>query len=196
MESLGALLLEAMIGAAASLSGGAGAAAGRRLLARHRRQAPALGQGRRAPSRPGLRSGGAVRAGSPAQRLRQHRRDRSRPGAAGPGSARAARLRQAAVEELVLSARPNLGRLLDLYRREVRFAALLRQEDPQPWSTIEPALRLFLGQLLPKALAEQEVAPPGPARSGPGPDARRGAGGRARRAGERRDAAPDRGAAA
>ncbi len=69
-------------------------------------------------------------------------------------------LRQLAVEELVLSARPNLGRLLDHYRRDLRFAALLRGVELPPWTDLEPALRLFLGALLPQALARQKALRP------------------------------------
>jgi|GEM_PF-864893 len=68
--------------------------------------------------------------------------------------------RQIAVEELVLSAQPNIGRMLDHYRRDLRFAALLRGEKPPPWTDLEPALRLFLGSLLPEALAEQPALRP------------------------------------
>ncbi|HEX9370548.1 MAG TPA: SUMF1/EgtB/PvdO family nonheme iron enzyme [Roseiflexaceae bacterium] len=68
--------------------------------------------------------------------------------------------RQIAVEELVLSVRPNIGRLLDHYRRGLRFAAVLRGEEPPPWTEIELYLRLFLGALLPQTLAEQPALRP------------------------------------
>lgn len=64
-------------------------------------------------------------------------------------------LRRVAVEELLLSARPNLGRLLDHYRRELRFTALLRGVELPPWHEAEPALRQFFAELLPRAMAEQ-----------------------------------------
>ncbi|MBK9713417.1 MAG: NACHT domain-containing protein [Kouleothrix sp.] len=68
--------------------------------------------------------------------------------------------RQIAVEELVLSAQPNLGRLLDHYRHEVRFLSLLCKQDLPPWQEIEPGLRLFFGDLLPRAIADQPMLRP------------------------------------
>jgi formylglycine-generating enzyme required for sulfatase activity/energy-coupling factor transporter ATP-binding protein EcfA2 len=58
--------------------------------------------------------------------------------------------RQAAAEELLLSSQPNIGRLLDYYRREMRWH--LPTDAPPPWTEIEPPLRLFLHTLLPRAL--------------------------------------------
>ena len=70
--------------------------------------------------------------------------------------AEARRFQQIALEELLFSARPNLGRLLDYYRRELRFAALLRREVAPAWPEIEPALRDFLS-LLRQAIAKQDA---------------------------------------
>ncbi len=70
------------------------------------------------------------------------------------------RVRQIAIEELLLSATPNMGRLLDVYRRNLRFLALLRQEAPPAWMEIEPSLLLFLASLLPRALANQPTLRP------------------------------------
>ena len=71
--------------------------------------------------------------------------------------AEARRFQQIALEELLFSARPNLGRLLDYYRRELRFAALLRREVAPAWPEIEPALRDFLS-LLRQAIANLGAA--------------------------------------
>ena len=67
---------------------------------------------------------------------------------------------QAAVEELLLSATPDLGRLLDLYRREVRFTAELRQQSLPDWEAIRPVLTAFLGQALPEALRKEPALRP------------------------------------
>lgn len=61
--------------------------------------------------------------------------------------------RQAAIEELILSNQPNLGRLIDHYRREVRWLLPPQEANPLRWTTIEPVLRLFLQSLLPQELA-------------------------------------------
>jgi formylglycine-generating enzyme required for sulfatase activity len=85
------------------------------------------------------------------------------------------RFRQLAVEELLLGSTsaapavaamlaaptapkeaslPDMGRLLDNYRRVVRWEGSPRAETLPPWSTIEPPLRLFFQTLFPEALAE------------------------------------------
>jgi len=69
-------------------------------------------------------------------------------------------LREAALDALLLRARPDLGRLLDLYRRELRFRALLRREELPPWEQIETPLTVLLGVLLPRAMAEQAALRP------------------------------------
>ncbi len=69
-------------------------------------------------------------------------------------------LREAALAELLLRAQPDLGRLLDLYRRELRFGALLRGQDAPPWEEIAAPLQLFLAVLLPQAMAEQPALRP------------------------------------
>ncbi|MEI8167836.1 MAG: NACHT domain-containing protein, partial [Chloroflexales bacterium] len=67
---------------------------------------------------------------------------------------------QAAVEELLLSATPDLGRLLDLYRRELRFTAALRNQPLPDWEAIRPVLIVFLSKALPEAMQqEQELRP-------------------------------------
>ncbi len=63
--------------------------------------------------------------------------------------------RQIAIEELVLSAHANTGRLLDWYRRQVRITVQCYATPLPSWSTLAPAISLFLGSLLPQALAEQ-----------------------------------------
>jgi formylglycine-generating enzyme required for sulfatase activity len=68
----------------------------------------------------------------------------------------ARRFQQAAAAELLLSGRPDLGRLLDSYRRELRFAALLRRQPAPPWPQLEPALLGFFG-LLRQALAREKA---------------------------------------
>jgi formylglycine-generating enzyme required for sulfatase activity/energy-coupling factor transporter ATP-binding protein EcfA2 len=61
-------------------------------------------------------------------------------------------LRQAAIEEWLLSNQPNTGRLLDLYRREARW--LLPAGAPPPrWLRLLPALDQFFQAALPHALA-------------------------------------------
>ncbi|GAB4216747.1 MAG: SUMF1/EgtB/PvdO family nonheme iron enzyme [Roseiflexaceae bacterium] len=70
------------------------------------------------------------------------------------------RLREAALAELLLRTQPDLGRLLDLYRRELRFGALLRGEDAPLWEEIAAPLQVLLGVLLPQAMAEQPVLRP------------------------------------
>jgi formylglycine-generating enzyme required for sulfatase activity len=67
-----------------------------------------------------------------------------------PGPA-AATLRHIAVAELLMSDPPNLGRLVDFYRRHLRDA------DGQPTRPGEliAVLRRLLGELLPRACAEQ-----------------------------------------
>jgi formylglycine-generating enzyme required for sulfatase activity len=75
-------------------------------------------------------------------------------------SPEAVTFRNLAVEELVFRARPNLGRLMDYYRREWRFLVLLRGEEIPPWETIAPYLLRLIGNILPRALAEQEPLRP------------------------------------
>jgi formylglycine-generating enzyme required for sulfatase activity/energy-coupling factor transporter ATP-binding protein EcfA2 len=62
-------------------------------------------------------------------------------------------LRQAAVEEWLLSNRPDAGRLLDLYRREARWL-LPAPGAPPRWLRLLPALRLFFQTVLPRVLDE------------------------------------------
>ena len=67
---------------------------------------------------------------------------------------------QAAVEQLLLSANPDLGYLLDVYRRQVRFVAALRAEPLPDWNTVEPVLTVFLGEALPAALRSRHALRP------------------------------------
>ncbi len=60
--------------------------------------------------------------------------------------------RQLALEELLLSSQPNLGRLLDCYRRHVRHSAAVADSPLPRWLEVEPVLLLFLRVLLPQAL--------------------------------------------
>jgi formylglycine-generating enzyme required for sulfatase activity len=68
--------------------------------------------------------------------------------------------RQAAVEEFLFSVRPNIGRLLDLYRRDVRFAAVLRGQELLAWTKLEPALTGFFQTHLWHAMAHDEQLRP------------------------------------
>jgi hypothetical protein len=61
---------------------------------------------------------------------------------------------QAALEELLFNGTPDLGRLLDEYRRNLRFDALLRRETLPPWPTIQPVLQLLFQFLLPSAMLQ------------------------------------------
>ncbi|MBX0330067.1 SUMF1/EgtB/PvdO family nonheme iron enzyme [Oscillochloris sp. ZM17-4] len=67
---------------------------------------------------------------------------------------------QAAIEELLLSETPNLGRLLDLYRRGLRFSAALRRQQLPDWEQIRPALVAFLTQALPEAIRKESTLRP------------------------------------
>jgi hypothetical protein len=69
------------------------------------------------------------------------------------------RLREIAVAELVLSARPDIGRLVDEYRRVVRFQAVLSQRDLPVWQRLEPLLLRFFAQLQ-AAMADQPALRP------------------------------------
>lgn len=84
------------------------------------------------------------------------------PAAAGPLVAllcaphpAAARFRAAAVEELLLAGEPDLARLVELYRREVRAALAAAGAETPPWRLIGPPLIRLLGDLLPAAFAGQ-----------------------------------------
>ncbi len=72
----------------------------------------------------------------------------------------AAAFARAAVEQLLLSATPDQGYLLDLYRRQLRFSAALRAEDLPDWGLVEPVLTAFLGMALPTALRAQRALRP------------------------------------
>lgn len=63
---------------------------------------------------------------------------------------------QVAVDEMLFSAEPNLGRVLDEYRRNLRFAALLRHEELPPWDEVQPALQMLLQFLLPSEMLKRE----------------------------------------
>lgn len=65
--------------------------------------------------------------------------------------------RRIAIEEFVLSARPNIGRLLDIYRRDLRFNTLLRGVDLPPWLEVGSVLHLLLRDVLPDVLTEHKV---------------------------------------
>ncbi|MCS6882958.1 MAG: SUMF1/EgtB/PvdO family nonheme iron enzyme [Oscillochloridaceae bacterium] len=67
----------------------------------------------------------------------------------------AARFRAAAVEELLLAGEPDLARLVELYRREVRAALAAAGAETPPWRLIGPPLIRLLGELLPAAFAGQ-----------------------------------------
>ncbi len=84
------------------------------------------------------------------------------PAAAGPLVAllrdphpAAARFRAAAVEELLLAGEPDLARLVELYRREVRAALAPGGAEAPPWRLIGPPLMRLLSDLLPAAFAGQ-----------------------------------------
>jgi formylglycine-generating enzyme required for sulfatase activity/energy-coupling factor transporter ATP-binding protein EcfA2 len=64
---------------------------------------------------------------------------------------------QAAAEELLFSARLDLGRLSDLYRRQVAFLSILRCEQPPAWADVEPALRVLLGMIEQAIVKEREL---------------------------------------
>lgn len=49
-----------------------------------------------------------------------------------------------AVEELLFSVRPNRGRLVDHYRRNIGYLALLRREPLPPWGEVEPHVAALL----------------------------------------------------
>ncbi|MBP1466139.1 SUMF1/EgtB/PvdO family nonheme iron enzyme [Candidatus Chloroploca sp. M-50] len=66
----------------------------------------------------------------------------------------AARFRAAAVEELLLAGEPDLNRLVELYRREVRPCMANAEVTLPPWRVAGPALIRLLGQLVPQALAD------------------------------------------
>lgn len=61
---------------------------------------------------------------------------------------------QAALEELLFNGSPDLGRLLDEYRRNLRFDALLRRETLPPWPMIQPVLQTLFQFLLPSAMLQ------------------------------------------
>lgn len=63
-----------------------------------------------------------------------------------------ARWRAAAVEELLFAGEPDLARLAESYRREVRPAL---DAPPPPWREIAPPLIRLLRELLPAAIASQ-----------------------------------------
>jgi formylglycine-generating enzyme required for sulfatase activity len=67
--------------------------------------------------------------------------------------------RQTLVEELLFSARPNLGRLADQYRRDLRFLSLLAREPMPAWSDLERRIVLFAGQLRLEMAAERVLRP-------------------------------------
>lgn len=67
----------------------------------------------------------------------------------------ASRLRAAALEELMLAGEPDLARLVELYRRDLRAALAASGSEPPPWRLLGPALLRFLGELLPAAISEQ-----------------------------------------
>ncbi len=64
------------------------------------------------------------------------------------------RFRRVAVEELLLSGQPNIGHLLDCYRRDLRHA-LPAQGSPPRWTELEPWLRQLLMLLLPRELDKE-----------------------------------------
>ncbi len=66
-----------------------------------------------------------------------------------------ARLRAVAVEELLLAAEPDLARLAELYRRDLRPALAANGTEPPPWRHAGPALIRLLGELVPAALSDQ-----------------------------------------
>ena len=67
----------------------------------------------------------------------------------------AERLRAAAIEELLLGGEPDLARLVELYRRELRPALSATGSEPPPWRHAGPALIRLLGDLLPQQLDDQ-----------------------------------------
>jgi methionine-R-sulfoxide reductase len=156
MDPLTTALITAFATAASNLAGGAAEAAGDEAWSAAKRKLSGLAR---------LETRARAAAFDTAVRAATARLRRDYPDAAAAEAAltllRAdGPFRQMAVEELVLSARPNIGRLLDYYRRDMRFTALLRKEEALPWADVEPALRLFLGVLLPQALTEQKGVRP------------------------------------
>jgi hypothetical protein len=56
------------------------------------------------------------------------------------------------VDEFLFSVEPDVGRVLDEYRRNLRFAGLLRREEPPPWAEVQPVLVLLIRRLLPSEM--------------------------------------------
>ncbi len=67
----------------------------------------------------------------------------------------AAHFRGMAVEEFLLSGKPNLAPLIDHYRRSLRPAARERGQDLPPWRTLAQALNMLFGRLLPETISAQ-----------------------------------------
>lgn len=64
--------------------------------------------------------------------------------------------RAVAVEELLFRHTPDLGRVLDEYRRNLRFAALLRREQPPHWNEVQPVLQMLFQAFLPAELLKDD----------------------------------------
>jgi hypothetical protein len=159
MEPLTTLLIGALSAAAAALAGGVADAAGGDVWAaaiaklggwlrlEQRKQQAALDQAINGATS-AFRSD--YRGPLPAERLLVLLAD---------GTPEAHLFRQALAEELIFSANPDLGRLADLYRRQVAFLSLLRGEQPPAWHVVEPALRELLG-MIEQQIAKQPVLRP------------------------------------
>jgi formylglycine-generating enzyme required for sulfatase activity len=67
------------------------------------------------------------------------------------------RFRRIALEEFVLSAQTDLGRIADWYRRDLRRMFVSNRQTMPAWNDMAPVLALFLGTLLPQAAARQHA---------------------------------------
>ncbi|WP_129632171.1 SUMF1/EgtB/PvdO family nonheme iron enzyme [Candidatus Oscillochloris fontis] len=57
-------------------------------------------------------------------------------------------------EEFLFNAEPDLGRMLDEYRHNLRFVAFLRHEEPPPWTEVQPVLLALFRDHLPAQMAK------------------------------------------
>ncbi len=150
MSDLAASLGTSIVAVAAALADAAAADPEATLLTARLSGLTALGEG------PPAAALGRAIAQAEARLRDEH------PAAAGPLIAllrdphpAAARFRAAAVEELLLAGEPDLARLVEVYRREVRTALAAAGNEAPPWRLIGPPLIRLLGDLLPAACAGQ-----------------------------------------
>ncbi|MFV9504211.1 MAG: NACHT domain-containing protein, partial [Oscillochloridaceae bacterium umkhey_bin13] len=64
--------------------------------------------------------------------------------------------RAVAINEFLFSGEPDFGRVLDEYRRNLRFVALLRREQAPPWGEVESTLQLLFQHVLPAELLRHD----------------------------------------